>query len=463
MPWAVGALSVLVLTSFATVAQAAFSTATVATPRMVLFVDPCTEDALTEVTVLNAACAHYGAAVIPVWSNAMSEATKDEELHDALLDAPAAGDELRWASEIFNGASLEAVLCGSDGGLACAERLQHVLMPSKSNDIDAARRDKFLVNQACGEAGLAVAAQAAPCTWEAAAAFLETQTLPAVLKPRRGTASVGVFKVNSIEQAKEIYGILSRTVVSIDSSELGDGIVNCVAQELLEGDEWIVDTVSADGEHKVVALWRYEKGSANGAPFVYLSAELLSSSGADEAEALMDYACDCLDALKWRWGPAHIEVRYTPDGPKLIEVNAGRCNGLDFKLLADLAYGYNQFFATVAAWLAPDEFAALPSRPPEQLNCCAKLVTLVSNVGGTLKQINHEEELSNMQSLFSFEPEASEPGDIVKHTTDLNSFAGTAMMAHADPEVLDADYRRLRELQSTMFEVLEEEEALETV
>ena len=37
------------------------------------------------------------------------------------------------------------------------------------------------------------------------------------------------------------------------------------------------------------------------------------------------------------------------------------------------------------------------------------------------------------------------------------------MMAHADPEVLDADYRRLRELQSTMFEVLEEEEALETV
>ena len=64
---------------------------------------------------------------------------------------------------------------------------------------------------------------------------------------------------------------------------------------------------------------------------------------------------------------------------------------------------------------------------------------------------------------FSFEPEASEPGDIVKHTTDLNSFAGTAMMAHADPEVLDADYRRLRELQSTMFEVLEEEEALETV
>ena len=137
-------------------------------------------------------------------------------------------------------------------------------------------------------------------------------------------------------------------------------------------------------------------------------------------------------------------------------MNAGRCNGLDFKLLADLAYGYNQFDATVAAWLAPDEFAALPPRPPERLNCCAKLVTLVSSVGGTLKRLRHAEELDNMQSLFSFAPEASEPGDLVKHTTDLNSFAGTAMMAHADPEVLAKDYQRLRELQSTLWEVVED-------
>ena len=28
-------------------------------------------------------------------------------------------------------------------------------------------------------------------------------------------------------------------------------------QELLDGDEWVVDTVSRQGEHKVVALWRY--------------------------------------------------------------------------------------------------------------------------------------------------------------------------------------------------------------
>ena len=37
----------------------------------------------------------------------------------------------------------------------------------------------------------------------------------------------------------------------------------------LMGAEWVVDSVSRGGQHKVVALWRYDKGSANGAPFVY--------------------------------------------------------------------------------------------------------------------------------------------------------------------------------------------------
>ena len=211
------------------------------------------------------------------------------------------------------------------------------------------------------------------------------------------------------------------------------------------------DTVSAEGEHKVVALWKYDKGVVNNAPFVYHSAQLMPATEAETE--LAEYACAALDALKWQWGPAHIEVRMTSAGPRLVEVNAGRCNGLDFKLLADLGYGYNQFDATVDAWLSDDVFSELPSRPPAQLACHGRIVTLVSEVAGKLVRINHAEEIEQMTSLLNFEPEASEPGDEVKHTTDLGSWAGYAQLAHCDPDVLEADYRRLRELQSTMFEV----------
>jgi hypothetical protein len=42
-----------------------------------------------------------------------------------------------------------------------------------------------------------------------------------------------------------------------------------VLQEFLEGQEYVVDTVTRDGIHKVVAIWQYDKRSVNGAHFVY--------------------------------------------------------------------------------------------------------------------------------------------------------------------------------------------------
>ena len=85
-----------------------------------------------------------------------------------------------------------------------------------------------------------------------------------------------------------------------------------------------MDTVSRDGQHKVVALWLYDKGSANGAPFVYFSAEARGAEGTRE-EALIEYACAALDALAWRWGPSHIELKMTTTGPRLVEVRLLRC------------------------------------------------------------------------------------------------------------------------------------------
>jgi hypothetical protein len=319
--------------------------------RAVLYIDPC-KDALTEVSAVQAAMTQHGVHIVPLWSEAMademSRSGHSQRLSsfysDATHRAPAAGDECRWAEEHLDGMHLEAVLCGSDGGLACAERLQHILIPERSNGIDPARRDKYLMNEKCRAAGIAVAAQSAPETWEAAAAFLtqqqEQQTqqqLRAVLKPRRGQASVGVRVAHSLDEARDIYRVLSRSLVSIDTSEVAEAravvvqviasnclelpliaydelslrggrtgdclyslespliasncavVVQVIAsiatdglgvplmatdglglptvclfwparlwwQELLDGDEWVVDTVSCKGEHKVVALWRY--------------------------------------------------------------------------------------------------------------------------------------------------------------------------------------------------------------
>ena len=76
-----------------------------------------------------------------------------------------------------------------------------------------------------------------------------------------------------------------------------------------------------DGVIKVIALWKYEKISVNGAPFVYQCTELVSSEGAVESEVCA-YCIDALAAQGMRWGPAHTEIRYTANGPRLIVINA---------------------------------------------------------------------------------------------------------------------------------------------
>lgn len=147
--------------------------------RVVLFVDPCGDTAAT------AAVEARGATIMPLNSQATADAMVGRDWCDSgVPQAPAQGDEQRWASEYLAGVKLEGVLCGSDAGLACAERLQHFLLPERSNGIVAARRDKYLANEACRAAGMPTAEQASPETWAEAEAFC-TELLasgPVVLK-----------------------------------------------------------------------------------------------------------------------------------------------------------------------------------------------------------------------------------------------------------------------------------------
>ena len=258
-----------------------------------------------------------------------------------------------------------------------------------------------------------------------------------------------------MDEARQIYSSLDSlaTVVQQFLDRSRDSSGGCVVQECLDGDEWIVDSVSADGEHKVLALWRYEKGAANGAPFVYLSAEAHALSGPAEA-ALVDYARGALDALGWRWGPAHTEIRMTRHGPRLVEVNAGRWNGLDHGLLSQLAFGRTAIDATVCAYLDERAFAdEVPAAPPPVLACAARLVTLVSAVQGALVRLCHEETIRSLPSLIKFVPKATVAGDLVLRTVDLESSMGYALLAHSDAATVEADYATLRALQPTMWDV----------
>ena len=69
-----------------------------------------------------------------------------------------------------------------------------------------------------------------------------------------GAGSDGVTICRSASEVRTAFGKLEGT-----KNILGLQNYAVLCQEFLAGIEWVVDTVSRQGEHKVVALWRYDK------------------------------------------------------------------------------------------------------------------------------------------------------------------------------------------------------------
>jgi hypothetical protein len=217
--------------------------------RAFLYVDPVDY----ERQLLLAACREREIECVEVWSHAYlstvyeqadmaAEAQAAEagmsvaELWDLVRSAvdeqvaPEAGAEAAWAADRGllggeGGVELLGVLCGSDAGLATAERLLAALVPKRSNGRNPARRDKFLTHRALAAAGLASARQAAVTSWGEAETFLATlgEPLRAVVKPRRGQGSLRVGLATSAAQARHMLGFLFAEPTSLDVEEVPAG------------------------------------------------------------------------------------------------------------------------------------------------------------------------------------------------------------------------------------------------
>lgn len=61
----------------------------------------------------------------------------------------------------------------------------------------------------------------------------------------------------------------------------GLGSINegALVMEYLDGTEYVVDSVSRDGSHRICAIWEYDKRRVNGANFVYFGMELRPATG----------------------------------------------------------------------------------------------------------------------------------------------------------------------------------------
>ena len=214
-----------------------------------------------------------------------------------------------------------AVVPGTETGVETAEALSELIAPGRSNvlTLSSARRDKWQMAVALRTAEVPHLRQISSDRVDEVAAWLRREGLedsPIVLKPQEsgGTDDVFVAMPGDDWRAKfnRILGCVNKLNIRNDK---------VLVQELAVGTEYEVDTYSIDGEHGLVAVWRYAKERRGDRLGIYLSNTLVGSGDPVVGE-LFDYVCQVLEATGVRNGPAHVEVMITPDGPRLIEIGA---------------------------------------------------------------------------------------------------------------------------------------------
>jgi len=363
-----------------------------------------------------------------------------------------AGDPDQTAEAcVAHARAIVACIPGAETGVLLADQLAERLgTRANPTGLSAARRNKFLMGEAVRAAGVRAVAQTKAATWPEAKAFLDAldqkaeRRFPLVVKPVESAGSDDVFKCHSEQDVKDAVEHITGKI-----NGLGNANDAALVQEFLRGDEYVVDAVSRDGVHKVVAIWKYDKRSVNGANFVYFGMSLVDFFGddADQAEIariLAAYADDVRDALQITDGPSHMEVKLDPETrrPCLVEVGA-RCHGAEgfWISIAKECCRDDQATAALDAYLDPARFDERPPLPPPTLHASGCIKYLLTHKAGTLQAVD-QKALATLTSLPSYRGHEIflDLGKPVIPTKDCFSWGGCVKLTHLDQAQRDADY-----------------------
>lgn len=331
---------------------------------------------------------------------------------------------------------VELFLAGSEPGVLLSDKLNHCAEVIWNNPATStARRNKFLMQECLRQQGL-------PCIRQTRIRSLRDIDgladlgfeLPLVVKP---TDSAGTDRVRCVQSADEFKAfvadnLLQRNMLNIPIEEL-------LVQEYLRGTEYVVDVVSCDGTHEVVAVWQYSKRHKNGSSFVYDTMTLVQDWSSAEIE-LVEYTKKCLDVLGIQNGPSHNEIMLTARGPVLIESGA-RIHGGNGTIISGHCVGYNQVSRFVDRVESKEKFLATLKQRYSVQNIAQEIFMISSKIG-KLRAIEGTAEIKQLPSFHSMNFLVKE-GDEIPLTTDLFSSPGRVVLV-GTPEQISSDYQVVR-------------------
>lgn len=178
-------------------------------------------------------------------------------------------------------------------------------------------RDKHRTRVRCAELGVPVPVFRFVGSTAQVDAALDAVGLPCVVKPVDESASIGVALCRSRAEA---HDRIAELVASRTNSKGQPRVPGGLVEECLFGHEVSVETFTHGGRTTVLGVTDKLLGPTP--YFIELGHTFPSGLPEHVRRGAADVATAALDAIGFDFGPAHTEVKLTPRGPVVIEINA---------------------------------------------------------------------------------------------------------------------------------------------
>jgi biotin carboxylase len=356
------------------------------------------------------------------------------------------GSELnRFASELSS-LNPAAVIAGSESGVILATYLSERLgLRGNRSDLSHIWRNKLLIARRLQEVGIPTARFFGATNPDEILSWMKRESIrkPVFLKPLTECGGVNVRGCKTESEIRRVFGVIYG-----QKNHFGITDSHVLCQEYMDGREYVLDTVSGGGYHVVTGVWKYGEKFMRGGAAVYNYDELLVCQGAVQ-ERLIAYAFGVLDALGIQYGPAHMEIKDTRRGARLVDF-AARFVGVRVPKIEKRGTGRDAIALTIDAFTRPGKLRSLKPVYGRLLKH-ALLVSLVTQMPGARMSYR---QLGKVESLPGyFQHSFRDEGAFLSETVDQSTAPGSVWLLHEDPEIIMASMATIREWEAAgLFE-----------
>jgi S-sulfo-L-cysteine synthase (3-phospho-L-serine-dependent) len=268
-------------------------------------------------------------------------------------------------------------------------------------------------------------------------------TYPCVIKPPSDSSSHGVRLVSNSDEFMEHYEDIHSWKENIRGQSL-DGSV--LVESYLEGPEYSVETVTLPGGVTHV-IGVTDKHLSQEPYFVEMGHDFPSRSPKEIQQALIQAVLSALKAVNFTFGPAHTEIRWTPRGAAVIEINPRLAGGMIPELV-----GHAKGIDLLKIWM--DLLLGLPVdlTPAHERNASIRFIT--ANHAGQLRGIHGVDEATVIPSVREISVTAK-PGRTVNPAADAYDRLGFVIGAGPNPGLVDLHMQEAMETIQLEIEPLE--------